>query len=166
MKRQGGACFLVVTRAVLGVPGHLLPLRPALRSSLWSSPQRRRWTWVALGACPTQAGEQSAGLQSRPRGDTSPRAGLGGLTTGCDGPAIEQEFLPPCASASAPHGEPLWACPCLEVTRGPHDILGSTPECSRPPELKVWGLSSQAGVSEEVTLASESCGVRPAAQSR
>ena len=53
-----------------------------------------------------------------------------------------------CAYLHPPHSEPLWACPCLDVTRGPHSILGSTLECSHSAES--LGLSSPAGFSELV----------------
>lgn len=48
--------------------------------------------------------------------------------------------------------------PCLQVTRGPYDILRSTLGYSCAVELEVWELSSQAGISEEVILAPESHG--------
>lgn len=67
-----------------------------------------------------------------------------------EGAAFSQEFLLLCGPVPTciPHSEPLWACPCLDVTRGPRGILGSTLECSHSAES--LGLSSPAGFSELV----------------
>lgn len=46
-----------------------------------------------------------------------------------------------CVYLHPTHSEPLWACPCLDVTRGPHSILRSTLECSHPAEKSGVKLS-------------------------
>lgn len=113
MKRQGGACFLVLTRAVLGVPGHLPPAPSGLPSGhlCGAAPSvggGHGWPWVHV---PRRPESDLQGCRAGPEGNTSPRAGLGWLTTGCDGPAIEQAFLPPWGSASAPTVSPSGPVP-------------------------------------------------------